>query len=71
MDITSLERDPGLRLPVWKYPHNVHDEIGRAYIKLGEFQPTMYREKYPTNLFGSQHRRFQCTRFNQFSWLEY
>ena len=31
----------------------------------------MDREKYPTIVFGSQRRRFQCTWFNQFSWLEY
>ena len=34
VDITSLERDPGLHIPIWKYPYNDRDEIKRAYIKL-------------------------------------
>ena len=31
-DINSLQRDPGLRLQIWEYPIEQHDEIRRAYI---------------------------------------
>ncbi|XP_017250750.1 uncharacterized protein LOC108221379 [Daucus carota subsp. sativus] len=31
----------------------------------------MDKERYPCTVFGSQRRRFQCTWFKQFSWLEY
>ncbi|XP_019160895.1 PREDICTED: uncharacterized protein LOC109157442 [Ipomoea nil] len=32
-DIQALERDPGLRLPIWKCPIEKRDEVRRAYIK--------------------------------------
>ena len=32
VDISSLERDPGLRLPIWSYPINERDNVRRAYI---------------------------------------
>ncbi|XP_057488503.1 uncharacterized protein LOC130778716 [Actinidia eriantha] len=35
IDISSLERDPGLRQQISKYPVNQQDEIRRAYIKTG------------------------------------
>ncbi|KAK1382646.1 hypothetical protein POM88_020381 [Heracleum sosnowskyi] len=38
-DLASLERDPGLRRPIWKYPPNVRDDIRREYIRLGPCQP--------------------------------
>lgn len=38
IDISSLERDPGLRPPIWKYPVNQQDEIRRAYMKAGPYQ---------------------------------
>ncbi|KAK1391483.1 zinc finger MYM-type protein 1-like [Heracleum sosnowskyi] len=34
-DLASLERDPGLRRLIWKYPPNVPDDIRREYIRLG------------------------------------
>ena len=34
VDISSLERDPGLRLPIWSYPNSEHDNVRKAYIKL-------------------------------------
>nr|GMD66052.1 zinc finger MYM-type protein 1-like [Ipomoea batatas] len=34
-DIQALERDPGLRLPIWKCPIDKRDEVRRAYIYQG------------------------------------
>ena len=45
VDISSLERDPGLHLPIWSYPINEHDIVQRAYIELRACQPNL--KKYP------------------------
>ncbi|KAK1385404.1 Repressor of the inhibitor of the protein kinase-like protein [Heracleum sosnowskyi] len=70
-DLASLERDPGLRRPIWKYPPNVRDDIRREYIRLGPCQPQLRRDQYPATEFGTQRRRFQASWFNTFKWLEY
>ena len=41
VDISSLERDMGLRLPIWTYHVNEHDNVRRAYIKLGACRPNL------------------------------
>ncbi|XP_042386885.1 zinc finger MYM-type protein 1-like [Zingiber officinale] len=69
IDISSLEPDLGLRTPIWKYPVNQRDEIRRAYIKMGPYQPI--KNEYPPTKFGSQNRRFQSHWFKKFTWLEY
>ncbi|XP_073015775.1 uncharacterized protein [Primulina eburnea] len=68
-DETSLERDPGLRIPMLQHPVNHRDEIRRAYIKMGPYQPKL--SEYPRSESGKQHRRFQYTWFKKFPWLEY
>ncbi|KAK1349473.1 Zinc finger, TTF-type [Heracleum sosnowskyi] len=70
-DLASLERDPGLRRSIWKYPPNVRDDIRREYIRLGPCQPQLRRDQYPATEFGTQRRRFQASWFNTFKWLEY
>ncbi len=45
VDISFLERDLGLRLPIWSYPINEHDNVQRAYIELRACQPNL--KKYP------------------------
>ncbi|KAK1377979.1 hypothetical protein POM88_024723 [Heracleum sosnowskyi] len=70
-DLASLERDPGLRRPIWKYPPTVRDDIRREYIRLGPCQPQLRRDQYPATEFGTQRRRFQASWFNTFKWLEY
>ena len=57
VDISSLERDPGLRLPIWSYPINERDNVWRAYIKLKTCQPKL--ENYPKTLGKIQKRRFK------------
>ncbi|XP_074265702.1 uncharacterized protein LOC141588147 [Silene latifolia] len=39
--IFSLERDPGLRVPMWHYPIEKRHEIRRAYLKLKPYQPIL------------------------------
>ncbi|KAK1386793.1 hypothetical protein POM88_014971 [Heracleum sosnowskyi] len=35
IDLNTLERDPGIRKPIWQYDVNQRDAIRRAYIKMG------------------------------------
>ena len=61
IDISSLERDPGLHQQISKYPVNQQDEIRRAYIKVGLYLLLEYRlsnDKHP--------RRFQASWFKLF-----
>ena len=64
-----IERDPGLRMQIGKHPVNQRDEIRRAYIKAGAYQPIL--SEYPRTKIGNQYRRFQPIWFKQFPWLEY
>nr|GMD86875.1 zinc finger MYM-type protein 1-like [Ipomoea batatas] len=68
-DTQALERDPGLRLPIWKCPIDKRDEVRRAYIKADPYQCLL--SKYPKS--GEKHpRSFQASWFKLFpSWLEY
>ncbi|GFS41709.1 general transcription factor 2-related zinc finger protein [Actinidia rufa] len=49
-DDTNLERDPGLRIPIWQHPINQRDEVRRAYIKAGPYQPNLL--EYPRSKSG-------------------
>ncbi|XP_004304880.1 PREDICTED: zinc finger MYM-type protein 1-like [Fragaria vesca subsp. vesca] len=66
--VNALERDPGLRSAIWKYPVNEHDSIRKAYILLGPFQPELV---FPLSEHGDQQRRFQYSWFKDNPWLEY
>ena len=68
IDIAHLIRDPSNRPQIWEYPVNQQDEIRRAYINLGSYQPLM--SEYP--LTGEKHHcRFQSHWFKSYPWLEY
>ncbi|XP_028062902.1 uncharacterized protein LOC114266213 [Camellia sinensis] len=70
IDIGSLERDPRLRIQIWDYHVNQGDEIRRAYIKAGPYQPILL--KYPKSRSTTHLRSFQPSWFKLFpSWLEY
>ncbi|KAI5313774.1 hypothetical protein L3X38_042950 [Prunus dulcis] len=43
VDISTLERDPGLRPQIWNYPVNQCDKIRQAYINVGPYQPILSR----------------------------
>ncbi|XP_074370625.1 uncharacterized protein LOC141711835 [Apium graveolens] len=70
IDPASLERDPGLRRPIWMYLPNVRDDIRREYIRLGACQPKLKKDQYPSTEFGNQRRRFQASWVNSWRWLE-
>lgn len=40
-DISSIERDPGKRKSIWEYLEHQRDEVRRAYIKFGPYQPEL------------------------------
>ena len=61
VDISSLERDPELRLPIWSYSMNERDNVRRVYIKLKTCQPKL--ENYPETLGKTQNRRFKYSWF--------
>ncbi|KAL5810271.1 hypothetical protein ACOSQ4_026839 [Xanthoceras sorbifolium] len=61
--------DPGLRLPIGVYLADKRDDVRKAYIKMGPFQPML--DKYPLTSDGKQNRSFQKSWFERFSWLEY
>ncbi|XP_061993644.1 uncharacterized protein LOC133711555 [Rosa rugosa] len=68
IDIDSLERDPGKYPQIWEYHPNLQDEVRRAYIKLGPYQPLL--STYPQK--GKRNRSFQSSWYPLFSsWLEY
>ena len=70
VDISSLEKDPGKRLSIWKYPIDQRDKIRRAYINAGSYQPKNI--VFSTSTIGKHRQQFQPSWYNKFrSWLEY
>ncbi|XP_050373315.1 uncharacterized protein LOC126790969 [Argentina anserina] len=67
-NINDLQRDPGLRCPIWKQPINMRDDIRKAYSLLGPFQPEL---SFPYSEQGGQQRKFQSSWFKDNPWLEY
>ncbi|KAL9690219.1 hypothetical protein QQ045_010616 [Rhodiola kirilowii] len=68
-DINKLERDPGLRPQIWKYPIGKRDEVRRAFINFGPYQPML--DEYPKSV-EKQSRSFQSSWYSRFAaWLEY
>ena len=54
IDIAHLIRDPSNRPQIWKYLVNQQEEIRRAYINLGSYQPLM--SEYPLTSKKHPHR---------------
>ncbi|XP_042401473.1 zinc finger MYM-type protein 1-like [Zingiber officinale] len=65
----SIERDPGKRKQICEYPINERDQVRRAYLNAGPYQPKLLT--YQRTQFGKQTRRFQEHWYNKFRWLEY
>ncbi|KAH9626934.1 hypothetical protein KSS87_014995 [Heliosperma pusillum] len=57
--VFSLEREPGLRAPMWPYPVEKRNEIRRAYLKLKPYQPEM--KKFPYSGPEGHRRSFQSS----------
>ena len=49
----NIERDPGLRKQICEYPVNQRDEIRRAYMNYGSYQPKL--AEYPKSVMGKQN----------------
>ncbi|XP_052885322.1 uncharacterized protein LOC108484949 [Gossypium arboreum] len=69
LDLSNLEREPGLCKQIYEYPVNMRDEIRRAYIKVVPYQPIL--SEYLASNSKKHPRYFQPPWFKQFSWLEY
>ncbi|KAI5321849.1 hypothetical protein L3X38_030921 [Prunus dulcis] len=68
IDHSSLERDPGLRPQIWNV--NQRDEIRRAYINAGPYQPIL--SKSPKSRSVTHQRSFQSSWVKLFPlWLGY
>ncbi|CAM8962575.1 unnamed protein product [Rhodiola kirilowii] len=63
-DIDKLECDPGLRPQIWKYPIGKRDEVRRAYINFGPYQPML--NEYPKSV-ERQSRSFQSSWYMRFA----
>ena len=50
-DDTNLERDPGLRIPIWQHLVNQREVVRRIYIKVGPYQPNLL--EYPRSESGN------------------
>ncbi|CAI9278088.1 unnamed protein product [Lactuca saligna] len=70
VDLSSLPIDPAERPSMEYYHVNQRDEIRRAYLQKGPFQPQNY--KFPQSAFGGKQRRFNISWFDDNKyWLEY
>ncbi|KAL6557316.1 hypothetical protein OROMI_017666 [Orobanche minor] len=69
IDLSVLERDPGLRHQVYDYPVNQQDTIRRAYMNLGPLQPTL--SVFPKSGPETHKRSFQASWFKLYPWIEY
>ncbi|KAK4589307.1 hypothetical protein RGQ29_020060 [Quercus rubra] len=69
LQFEEIDRDPGSRKQICEFPIDKQDEIRRAYIEKGSYQPK--NSYYPYN--DDTHRcRFQPSWFNSHKdWLEY
>ncbi|KAF7148690.1 hypothetical protein RHSIM_Rhsim03G0046700 [Rhododendron simsii] len=62
-------RDPGLRRPIRDYPTSERDEVRRAYLTFGPYQPEFPKDQYPKDGNG---RRFLASWYKLYlEWLEY
>ncbi|KAH9658680.1 TTF-type domain-containing protein [Citrus sinensis] len=70
LNLHDLPRDPGLRTVISKLDSNIQDEVRRAYLQMGPFQPQGH--DFPTRLLGEKSRRFVRSWFDNYpDWLEY
>jgi hypothetical protein len=61
--------DPGNRIPIEEYAHEIREQVRRAYALRGPTQPRNLI--FPRKWQSGQWRSFQQTWFDEFDWLEY
>jgi hypothetical protein len=69
IDLSTIERDPGMRTQIYDYPVNHQDTVRRAYLNLTPLQPTL--SVYPKSGDIDHKRSFQVSWFKLYPWLEY
>ncbi|PKU72827.1 hypothetical protein MA16_Dca020267 [Dendrobium catenatum] len=70
ISVENLPSDPGLRIPINNFNHNIRDEIRRTYLQKGPFQPRSH--DFSKSKCGMKDRRFNPSWFDKyFDWLEY
>ena len=70
LNLHDLPRDPDLRTTISNLDPNIQDEVRRAYLQMGPFQPQSH--DFPIRLLGEKSRRFvRCWFDNYPDWLEY
>ena len=69
IDLSSIVHDPGLHQSIWDYSVQQRDEIRRAYIRVGSYQPTPPNSP---NYIDKNGHRFLSSWYKLFpDWLEY
>ncbi|CAO2831922.1 unnamed protein product [Amaranthus hypochondriacus] len=70
IDVSVLPSDPADRWPISNYDVNDRDEVRRAYIQRGPYQPR--NDTYPQTILFGYARRFNKSWYDKYSnWLEY
>ncbi|XP_009767402.2 uncharacterized protein [Nicotiana sylvestris] len=70
VDLDSLKADPKEKISIRDYHPNERDEIRRAYLQRGPYQPRNH--KFPKRDFSGLKHRFNPKWFDQYhDWLEY
>jgi len=70
VDLSTLQSDPGERKLISHYHPNEHDEVRRAYIQKGPYQPRNH--VFPQRMMSGNLRRFNESWFDMYgNWLEY
>ncbi|PIA59014.1 hypothetical protein AQUCO_00400101v1 [Aquilegia coerulea] len=69
IDLSNLPMDPGLRIFFSEYPPNVRDNVRRAYLLNGPYQPVIEFPQTKGN--KDENRKFVIDWYKEFTWIEY
>ncbi|PIA29080.1 hypothetical protein AQUCO_06300039v1 [Aquilegia coerulea] len=69
IDLSNLPTDPGLRKKNSEYPSNVRDNVRRAYLLNGPYQPDIEFPQTKGN--EDENRKFVIDWYKEFTWIEY
>jgi len=70
VELSALQSDPTERKPISHHHTNEHDEVSRAYIQIGPYQPRNHT--FPQRLMYENYRHFNESWFDMYdNWSEY
>ncbi|PIA40218.1 hypothetical protein AQUCO_02500131v1 [Aquilegia coerulea] len=69
IDLSNLPTDPGLRKKNSEYPSNVRDNVRRAYLLNGPYQPDIEFPQTKGN--EDENQKFVIDWYKEFTWIEY